>query len=154
MEDTLWWKTTFDGTKPLMDDNLWSKTTFDGGQPLTEYDIWWKTTIDGRQPLTEDTFDGRWPLMEDCLWQKTTFDGKRSRRESWHQQWRQDKKFCKAWYTTAEGPWPKGPKRSFNRKNLDCLKKMPQSGICPAPCVLCQCTSPFPSLQYICNDLN
>ena len=33
-------------------------------------------------------------------------------------------------------------------------KKMPQSGICPAPCVLCQCTSPLPPLKYICKALH
>ena len=34
------------------------------------------------------------------------------------------------------------------------VKKMPQSGICPAPCVLRQCTSPLPPLQYICKALH
>ena len=35
----------------------------------------------------------------------------------------------------------------------DQVKKIPQSGICPAPCVLHQCTSPLPQLQYICKTL-
>ena len=33
------------------------------------------------------------------------------------------------------------------------LKKR-QSGICPAPCALCHCTSPLPPLQYICKGLH
>ena len=32
--------------------------------------------------------------------------------------------------------------------------KMPQSGICPAPCVLRQCTSPLPPIHYICKVLH
>ena len=35
MEDNLWWKTTFDGRRPLMEDDLRWKTTFYGRQPLT-----------------------------------------------------------------------------------------------------------------------
>ena len=37
----------------------------------------------------------------------------------------------------------------FNSRN-----KILQSGISPAPCVLCQCTSPLPPLQYICKALH
>ena len=33
-------------------------------------------------------------------------------------------------------------------------KKMPQSRICPALCVLRQCTSPYPQLQYMCKALH
>ena len=36
MEDTLRWKTTFDGRRPSMEDDLRRKTTFDGRRPLTE----------------------------------------------------------------------------------------------------------------------
>ena len=39
------------------------------------------------------------------------------------------------------------------RKSLQ-QKKMPQSGICPAPCGLRQCTSPLPPLQYICKAMH
>ena len=90
MEDTLWWKTTFDGRqpstkdklrwrtafggiRPLADDDLWRKTPFGERQPLVEDYLWWKTTFGGRQPLMEDdhrwktTFGGRGPLVEDGL---------------------------------------------------------------------------------------
>ena len=37
-----------------MEVNLWWKTIFDGRRPLMEEDQWWKTTFDGRQILMED----------------------------------------------------------------------------------------------------
>ena len=52
-----------------MEKDLWWKTTFDGGRPLMEKDIW-KTTIDGRKPLMKDG-----PLMENNLRWKKLFDG-------------------------------------------------------------------------------
>ena len=73
MEDTLWWKRTFDGRRHLMVDDFWWKATFDGRQPLTETDLWWKATFDGRQPLMEDdmwwniTLHWRQTLMKDDL---------------------------------------------------------------------------------------
>ena len=39
MEDDRWWKTTFDGKRPLMEDDSWWKTTFDGKRPLMKDDI-------------------------------------------------------------------------------------------------------------------
>ena len=57
MKDNLWWKTTFDGRRYLIEDDLWWKTTFDGRQTLMEDHFWWKTTFDGRQI----TINGRWP---------------------------------------------------------------------------------------------
>ena len=47
------------------------------------------------------------------------------------------------------GSWPK-TKFLVPRS----LKKIPQSGKCPAPCVLCQSTSHLPRLQYICKALH
>ena len=60
MEDNLWWRTTFDGRRPLTEDDLWRKTTFDGRWPLMEDDLWRKTSFDGRRSMTED-----------YLWRKT-----------------------------------------------------------------------------------
>ena len=82
MEDTLWWKKTFDGKWSLMEDDLWWKTTFYGGSPLMEDNLWWKTTFDRRWTLMDDnlwwktTFDDRWPLEEGNLKRKIVFDGR------------------------------------------------------------------------------
>ena len=68
MEDTLWWKTIFDGRQPLMEDNLWLKTTFDGIWHLIDEEIWWKTTFDKEDALLwTTTFNWRCPLMEGNL---------------------------------------------------------------------------------------
>ena len=81
MEEDLWWKATFDGSRPLTEDKVWQKATFDRRRPLTENNLWRKTTFDGRWPLTESAlprktiFDKRRLLTEDNLWRKTTFDG-------------------------------------------------------------------------------
>ena len=44
MEDTLWWKRTFDGRQHSMDDDLRQKTAFDGrrslGDALTPATVW------------------------------------------------------------------------------------------------------------------
>ena len=57
MEDDLWWKTTFDGRRPLTEE------AFYGRWPLMEDNLWWMLTFDGRQPF-----------MEDDLWWKTNFE--------------------------------------------------------------------------------
>ena len=48
MEDSLWWKTTYDG-RQLMEDDSWWKTTYDGRRLMMEDDSWCKTTYDGRR---------------------------------------------------------------------------------------------------------
>ena len=48
------WKTTFDGSRPLMEDTLWWKRTFNRRRPLTGADLWWKRNFDGRRPSMED----------------------------------------------------------------------------------------------------
>ena len=57
-EDDLWWKTTFEERRPLLEDNLWRKRTFDERGPLMEDDLWrktttfgWKTTFDKKKYL-------------------------------------------------------------------------------------------------------
>ena len=83
MEFNLWWKTTFDGRRPLMENKFWKETTYERRRLLTEDDHWRKTTFDRRQPLREDklwrkrSFDRIQPLMVDNLWWKMTFDGRR-----------------------------------------------------------------------------
>ena len=52
-----WWKTTFDGRRPLMEDTLWCKRTFDKRRPLLDDDPLSKMTFDGRRPLMEDNKD-------------------------------------------------------------------------------------------------
>ena len=46
MEDDLWWKTTFDGGRPLLEDDLWWKMTFDGRQLFMEGNLLWKTILE------------------------------------------------------------------------------------------------------------
>ena len=58
MADDLWWETTFDLRRHLVEDNLRWRTAFSGIRPLV-------TTLGGRQPWEED--DIRW---------KTTFGGR------------------------------------------------------------------------------
>ena len=78
MEDSLWWKTPFDGRWPLMEDSLWWKTTF-----------WWNLTFDGRRPLMENNF-----LMEIDLWWKMTFDGRQPSVKKVHIKWFHDTVYC------------------------------------------------------------
>ena len=71
MEDSLWWKTTFDGRWPLMED------TYEGRQSSIENTPSWKMTHNGRQPLMmKMTFYREQPSMEDHLQWKTMFDGR------------------------------------------------------------------------------
>ena len=59
------WKTTCDGTWPLMIYNLWRNMTLDGRQHSLKDTLWWKMNFDLRRSLIEEDF-----------WWKTTFDGK------------------------------------------------------------------------------
>ena len=48
-----------------------------------------------------------------------------------------------------------GPEENFGpEKNLRPKKKILQSGICPAPSVLCQCTGPLPHSYIIYKAFN
>ena len=81
MEDVLWWKMTFDGSRPLTEDNLWSKMTFDA-RHLIENTLWWRTIILYYiTPINtlslslslyihiHTTFDWTQTLMEEGIWQ-------------------------------------------------------------------------------------
>ena len=99
MEDNIWWKTTFDERRPLMEADLgWKKDDLKNwngpqqwGRPQKQRGLahcWkahstgqkWKWPKRGRRPSMEDnlwrktTFDRRRPLTEDDFWWKTTFD--------------------------------------------------------------------------------
>ena len=77
MEDTLWWKTNFDGRQFLMESDLWWKTTFDGRWPLLEDNLWWKISFDQGWHLMEDNL---W-WKKDDLWWKPSFNWKQSENE-------------------------------------------------------------------------
>ena len=62
--ENLWWKSTFYGSRPLIENDFWCNSTFgwddpkstawNGRQPLTEYNNWWKTSSDGKKHSIED----------------------------------------------------------------------------------------------------
>ena len=65
-QDDCWWKTTFDGRRPLVEDKILLKTNLEGGRHFT---------FDGGGPLMEDSKeDALLPLFEEDLWWKMTFD--------------------------------------------------------------------------------
>ena len=72
MEDTIWWKITFEGRQYSLEDNFQWKTPFYGRQLSKEEELWWKKTFNGRVPLIENnhcwktTFNGIKPSLEEA----------------------------------------------------------------------------------------
>ena len=67
MEETLWWKMTFCGGRPLVEDDLRWKKTFSGRRPSVEDDLWWKTHLVEEDLWWKTTFSGRQPLLDPCI---------------------------------------------------------------------------------------